>query len=75
MKRTRFDAAMDKRVAVKTAGANGEIADSMEVRMALMEKVRTGEITLEAAQSELQRIKRRAKKNGKVTRAQAWRHG
>lgn len=75
MKRTRFDAAMDKKAAVKTAEANGEIADSMEVRMELMERVRTGEITLEDAQAELQRIKRNAKKSGKVTRAQAWRRG
>ncbi len=75
MKRTPYEAAREKRAAVKTADASGEIADSMEVRMALMKRVRLGEITLEDAQAELKRIKRNAKKNGKVTRAQAWRHG
>lgn len=75
MKRTPYEAAREKRAAVKTADASGEIADSMDVRMALMDKVKSGEITLEAAQAELKKIKRNAKKNGKVTRAQAWRHG
>lgn len=75
MKRTPYEAAREKRAAVKTADASGEIADSMEVRMALMKRVRLGEITLEAAQAELKKIKRNASKQGKITRTQAWRNG
>lgn len=44
MTRTRFEAALEKRQAVKDAEASGTVADSMEVRLALMERVRTGEI-------------------------------
>lgn len=73
--RTRFEAAIEKRQAVKVAEASGHVADSMNVRMALMERVRSGEITLEKAQSELKKIKAGAKKSGKVTRAQAFSRG
>lgn len=61
--------------ALRKAEASGQIADSMEVRTALMERVHKGEITLEAAQAELKRIKRGAKAAGKVTRSQAFRQG
>jgi hypothetical protein len=44
----------------------------MEVRMALMEEVRAGKRTLDSAQAELMRIKKTAKKNGKITRNQAY---
>lgn len=53
--------------------AEGRVADSMDVRIALMERVHAGEITLEHAQSELKRIARAAKQNGQITRAQAYR--
>ena len=53
--------------------AEGAVADSMDVRRALMERVHKGEITLEDAQAELKRIQRGAKKAGKITRAQAYR--
>ncbi|KPF74586.1 hypothetical protein IP68_12570 [Blastomonas sp. AAP25] len=53
--------------------AEGRVADSMDVRIALMERVHAGEITLQQAQSELTRIKRAAKTNGQITRAQAYR--
>ncbi len=56
----------------KTREAEGVVADSMEVRRALMIRVHAGEITLEAAQAELARIKRGAKKNGQITRNQAY---
>ena len=58
---------------VRAAEAGGKVADSLEVRMALMARVHAGEISLEAAQAELARIKRGAKKSGQVTRGQAWR--
>lgn len=56
----------------KSAEAEGRVADSMEVRLALMDRVHKGEITLEAAQSELAAIKRAAKRNGQITRNQAF---
>jgi len=72
MKRDRFEAAMDKREAVNSAEQAGELADSMDVRKKLMERVRSGEITLTEAQTELKKIKRNAKKNGKLTRQQVF---
>jgi hypothetical protein len=73
--RTAFDAATAKKQALRDAEAAGQVADSMEVRLALMARVTSGEITLEAAQSELKRIKRGAKASGKVTRSQAYSRG
>jgi hypothetical protein len=70
-----FTAAMDKRQAVKDGEAAGQVADSMDVRMALMARVRSGEITLAQAQAELKKIQRGAKASGKVTRAQAFSRG
>ncbi|EKN3949104.1 hypothetical protein DVP60_20930 [Yersinia enterocolitica] len=75
MGRSKFDAALEKRDAVKNAEADGLVADSMDVRKALMERVHAGEITLSQAQDELKRIKRNAKKNGLVTRHQAFSRG
>jgi len=64
----------------KTESANraeleGRVADSMDVRMSLMERVENGEISLSDAQKELKVIKRNASKNGKTTRAKAWNNG
>ncbi len=75
MARTRFDAALEKRQAIKNAEAAGQVADSMEVRKALMERVLSGEISPEYAQKELARIKRDAKKKGLITREQAFSRG
>jgi len=75
MSRTRFEAGMDKRAAVNQAESDGVVADSMEVRLALMEQVESGEKTLEEVQAELKKIKRQAKKNGMVTRSQAFNRG
>lgn len=60
-----------KRANEQDADAKGLIADSMDVRKALMQKFHSGECTLEEVQAELSRIKRNAKKNGQVTRNQA----
>jgi hypothetical protein len=60
---------------VKKQEAAGEVADSMEVRMALIAKMDAGEMTLEEVQAELKAIKRGAKKAGKVTRAKAYSRG
>lgn len=58
-----------------SAEAAGAVADSMEVRTELIRKMNAGEMTLEQVQAELARIKRNAKKNGKITRDQAYRRG
>lgn len=73
--RTRFEASIDKKNAMKAAEEAGQVADSGEVRLALMQRVHSGEITLEQAQTELKAIKRNAKKNGLVTRSQAFSRG
>ena len=74
-KRTAFEASIDKRDALKAAEASGEVADSMDVRMSLMDRVRRGEITLAQAQAELRKIQADANKFGKVTRHQAFSRG
>lgn len=60
-----------KRQNEQQADDAGLIADSMDVRKALMQKFHSGEATLEEVQAELATIKRNAKKNGQVTRNQA----
>lgn len=57
---------------IKAREAEGAVADSMEVRKALMARFHAGEITLEEAQAQLKRIQRGAKAAGKITRKQAW---
>jgi len=73
--RTKFEAGLDKRRALREAESDGVVADRMEVRKALMARVRDGEITLEECQSELAKIKRQAKRNGLKTRSQVYRAG
>ena len=63
----------DRKAAVAAAEASGEVADSLDVRKALLARVSAGEITLEQAQEELKRIKRGASKAGKTTRGRVWR--
>jgi hypothetical protein len=57
----------------RAAEAEGKVADSLKVRMDLMERVHAGEITLADAQEQLKKIKRGAKNNGQITRAAAYR--
>ena len=64
-RRRRFDA-------IKSAEADGRVADSREVRLALMAKVHAGEMSLVDAQAELARLQRGAKRAGKITRNQAF---
>lgn len=68
----RFWRLLERRAALKEAEARGEVADSLEVRMAIMQRVHAGEITLKQGQDELLAIKRGARKRGKMTRAQAF---
>lgn len=55
------------------AEAEGRVADSMDVRLALIARMHAGELTLDEVQAELKRIRRAASKTGKITRAQAYR--
>lgn len=75
MARTRWEAAFDKRKAMKVADEAGELADSTEYRTNLVKRIDAGEITLEEAQAELKKVKRNAKKNGLITRSQAFSRG
>jgi hypothetical protein len=73
--RTAFEASIEKRQFVKHADTAGQIADSMDVRLALMARVHSGEITLEEAQKQLKKIQGGAKAKGLMTRAQAYNEG
>lgn len=59
--------------ALKTAEGKGDVADSMKVRHALMERVRAGEITLQEAQAELAGLKKQARKDGQLIREDFYR--
>lgn len=75
MRHSSWDARLDKRVNIEKLEEQGLIADSMEVRRSLVERVMRGEITPEQSREELKRIQRNAKRNGLKTRNQAWREG
>lgn len=75
MRRTRFEAALDKREHANECEKQGLVADSKEVRAELIRKLDAGEMTLGEVHDELKRIKRNAKKNGQMTREQAYRQG
>ena len=68
-----YDQRIDKRAALNEAEEKGLVADSKELRTALVAKMYAGEMTLEEVQAELARVKRNAKKNGQKTRSQIWR--
>ena len=73
--RTRIQARYEKFKSLEEAEKQGKVADSLEVRTALLARVKAGEITLSHAQDELKKIKRNAKKNGMITRTQAYTRG
>ena len=54
------------------AEQEGRVADSMEVRKDLIKRFKSGKITFDAMQAELKKVKREAKKNGQITRNQAY---
>jgi hypothetical protein len=74
-RRTRYQASIDKRAAIAKAEAAGQVADSLEVRRALLDRVAKGEMTLLQANDELDKIKRNANKVGLVTRSQVFDKG
>lgn len=75
MTRTRFEAAMEKKRAQRTAEAAGQVADSHSVRLAIMARIKSGEITLAQGQAELKKIRAKAQSIGLKTRAQAFNEG
>jgi hypothetical protein len=66
-----YNGYMERKELRRKAEVDGVIADSMEVRGDIVRRIESREITPEQGQAELRRIKRDAKKNGKVTREQA----
>ena len=62
----------NRRDAQKALEFEGKVADSLEVRKAIMARFHSGEITLEQAQAEVKTIQRNAKRNGQITRDQAF---
>ena len=62
-----------KRANQRQAESEGRVADSLEVRSALLAKMDAGEMTLDQVQAEIKRIKRGAKARGLITRSQAYR--
>ena len=56
----------------REAEDSGRVADSLDVRVALLERMHAGEITLAEVQAEVKRLKRSAKANGQITRSQAY---
>jgi hypothetical protein len=75
MTRTRFEAAMEKKRAQRAAEAAGQVADSHSVRLAIMARIKSGEITLAQGQAELKKIQAKAQSIGLKTRAQAFNEG
>jgi len=73
--RTRFEASIDKRQALKEDEANGLVADSKAVRLAMLWQVHIGKIILQDAQKQLKKIQNSAKKNGLKTRNQSFNQG
>lgn len=54
---------------IKEAEEGGLVADSMDVRLQIVAKIKAGEMSLQEGQAELKRIQRKAKQNGQLTRA------
>ena len=69
---TTLDKIAFKRALQRQAEADGQVADSMEVRKALMARYHSGEITLVEAHAQLKKIQAGAKRSGLITRSQAY---
>jgi hypothetical protein len=72
MGRLSFERAMEKKRAQKRAEAAGEVADSQSVRLEIMARIKSGEMTLAQGQAELKKIQDNAKRIGLKTRLQAF---
>jgi hypothetical protein len=69
---TRDDIRRARLTAQKAAEDAGQVADSLTVRMQLIARMKSGEISFDEMQAELKRIKRSAKAAGQFTREQAY---
>lgn len=58
---------------VRSQESEGNVADSMDVRLAIVARIKSGEMSLQEGQAELRRIQRKARQAGLITRAQAYR--
>lgn len=67
-----FWTAWERRRRLRKAEEDGQVADSHEVRLGIVRRMESGEITLKQAQRELAQIKRSAKSRGLKTRNQAF---
>jgi hypothetical protein len=75
MGRLSFERAMEKKRARRAAEAAGQVADSHSVRLAIMARIKSGEITLAQGQAELKQLQAKAQSIGLKTRAQAFNEG
>ena len=63
----KFESSIDRLRETERRMADPNVADNAEVRLDIMRRVKSGEITLEQGQAELKAIKKKAKKNGTPT--------
>ena len=75
MGRSAFEASLAKRANVERMEKEGKIADSDAVRLDLFDRVMKGIITPEQMRAELDAIKKAGKKNGLLTKQQAYARG
>ena len=63
----KFETSFDRSRETERRMADPNVADNAEVRLDIMRRVKSGEITLDQGQAELKAIKKKAKKNGTPT--------
>lgn len=63
----KFETSIDRLRETERRMADPNVADNFEVRLDIMRRVKSGEITLEQGQAELKAIQKKAKKNGTPT--------
>lgn len=64
---TKFEKSIESIRETERRMADPNVADNAEVRLDILRRVKSGEITLEQGQAELKHIQKNAKKNGKLT--------
>ena len=71
MGRLSFERAIEKKRARRAAEEAGQVADSHSMRLAIMARIKSGEITLAQGQDELKQLQAKAQSIGLKTRAPA----
>lgn len=64
---TKFETSIDRLRETERRMADPNVADNGEVRLDIMRRVKSGEITMKQGQAELKAIQKNAKKNGTPT--------